>query len=191
MKHRLVSAFFAIALQAGCASLPQPGLPERDKIGEFAIEARFALRASMPGQAPQSAGGRLSWEHRTGGDLLLISNPLGFGLASITTTPTLSRLESADGQIRESPDPDALIEEVTGQRLPVSHLPAWLLGRAGSGAALSQDALGRPSSLRDAGWQIDYTYDDPAPGALPSRLTLNRDGEIELRLRIEEWKPAP
>jgi outer membrane lipoprotein LolB len=106
-------------------------------------------------------------------------------------TPARSRLESADGQIHESGDPDTLIEEVTGQRLPIRRLPAWLLGRAAPGAPLGLDALKRPSSLREAGWQIDYAYDDDTPGALPAHLTLNRNGEIELRLRIEEWKEAP
>ena len=43
----------------------------------------------------------------------------------------------------------------------------------------------------EAGWQIDYAYDDDAAAALPARLTLSRDQEIELRLRIEEWKENP
>lgn len=190
MRH-LLTSMCAGLLFAGCASLPTPSLPEREQVGNFALEARFALRAQIPGQPMQSAGGRLSWEHRGDSDRLLISNPLGYGLARIEMTPARSRLESADGQIRESGDPDALIEEVTGQRLPIRRLPAWLLGRAAPGAQIGHDPLARPSSLREAGWQIDYAYDDDAPGALPARLTLNRDGEIELRLRIEEWKEAP
>jgi len=190
MRH-LITSVSAGLLLAGCASLPTPSLPERNQVDNFALEARFALRAQVPGQPIQSAGGRLSWEHREDSDRLLISNPLGYGLARIEMTPAHSRLESADGQIRESGDPDALIEEVTGQRLPIRRLPAWLLGRAGDGAQISHDDQRRPTSLREAGWQIDYSYDDAAPGALPARLTLNRDGEIELRLRIEEWKEAP
>ena len=47
------------------------------------------------------------------------------------------------------------------------------------------------TQLREAGWQIDYAYDDDAAAALPARLTLSRDQEIELRLRIEEWKESP
>ena len=34
-------------------------------------------------------------------------------------------------------------------------------------------------------------YADETPDALPDRVTLRRDGEIELRLRIEAWNTAP
>ena len=43
----------------------------------------------------------------------------------------------------------------------------------------------------EAGWQVDYAYADDTPDALPERVTLRRADEIELRLRIEEWKTAP
>lgn len=179
------------SLLAGCASLPPAVLPPREQIRDFALEARFALRVTLPDQAPQSSGGRLSWEHKNGSDRLLISNPLGYGVAEIETTSAWSRLRTADGKISESPDPDSLIEEVTGQRLPVSRLPAWLLGRASRSAQISTDGYNRPVRLVEAGWQVDYAYDDETPSALPARLTLSREGEIELRLRIEEWKDKP
>jgi outer membrane lipoprotein LolB len=83
------------------------------------------------------------------------------------------------------------MEEVTGQRLPVTRMPAWLLGRSGGAAQIVNDERNRPSRLREAGWQVDYGYEDEAGSALPTRVTLSRDGEIELRLRIEEWKDNP
>lgn len=185
------AVLLAGSLLAGCASVPPGALPAREQIGDFALEARFALRVTLPDQAAQSSGGRLSWEHRNGGDRVLLSSPLGYGLAEIDTTPTLSRLRMADGETRESPDADSLMEEVTGQRLPMTRLPAWLLGRSAGTAQISKDDHNRPARLREAGWQIDYAYDDETPSALPARLTLSRDGEIELRLRIEEWKENP
>lgn len=191
MSARLCAALAGGLLLAGCAATPLAPLPERHLVDEFALEARFALRVSLPAQAPQSAGGRLSWEHRRSGDRILIANPLGVGLAEIETAPGRSRLQTADGKRSESPDADDLIEEVTGQRLPISRLPDWLLGRSADAAALRRDPQGRPTSLDEAGWQIEYTYDDDLPGTLPSRLTLNRQREIELRLRIEEWKQTP
>lgn len=191
MRLSVAPLWLAAGLLASCASAPPTALPSRDAVRDFALEARFALRVSAPGEAAQSSGGRLSWEHRLSGDRILISSPLGYGLAEIDITPTLSRLQTADGKTRESDDPDALMEEVTGQRLPVSQLPAWLLGRSGGNALITSDDHRRPSSLREAGWHIDYFYDEAGPDALPSRLTLSRESEIELRLRIEEWKEAP
>lgn len=179
------------SLLAGCASTSPVKLSHRDNIGDFTLEGRFALRISTPGQAVQNSGGRLTWTHQNRGDRILLSSPLGYGLAEIETTPEISRLRTAEGKTRESIDPDALIEDVTGQRLPVSHLPAWLLGRSGGRAQIEADVLGRPVRLTEDGWQVDYSFEDNSPSALPARLTLSRDGEIELRLRIEEWKETP
>ncbi len=181
----------ALGLLAGCATLPPPTLPTRDAMRDFVLESRFALRATPPGQAAQSSGGRLTWSHRDRHDRILLANPLGYGVAEIDSAPDGARLRTADGQEHTSPDPDALIEAVTGLRLPVARLPAWLLGRSGGNARILSDAQGRPGQLHEAGWRIDYVYDDGRPDALPARLTISRPGEIELKLRIEEWKEHP
>ncbi|UCV28057.1 lipoprotein insertase outer membrane protein LolB [Ferribacterium limneticum] len=188
---RCFSLLLAASLLAGCASRPPALLLHRDKIRDFSLEGRFALRVTMPGQAPQNSGGRLTWTHQNRSDRVLLSSPLGYGLAEIETTPELSQLRTAEGKQRESTDPDALIEEVTGQRLPVTRMPAWLLGRSGGTAQISPDPAGRPGRLIEDGWQVDYAYDDEASSALPSRLNISRNGEIELKLRIEEWKERP
>ena len=186
----LAAALLACSVLAGCANTPH-GLPApRDQVRDFTLDARFALRVSLPERPAESSGGRLAWEHRNGNDRILVSNPLGVGLAEIETSPTLSRLHTADGQTRESADADALMEEITGQPLPIRQLPDWLLGRAKRPGNLKNDGNGRPLHLAEAGWQINYAYDDDARDALPSGVTLRRTSEIELRLRIEEWKTA-
>lgn len=187
----LVASLLIASLLSACASVPPGTMPARDQVGDFALEARFVLRVSLPEQAAQSSGGRLSWTHKNGDNRILLSSPLGYGLAEIETAAGRSLLRTADGKTLESADSDALMEEVTGQRLPISRLPAWLLGRASNTAQIDKDEQQRPTQLREAGWQIDYAYDDDAAAALPSRLTLSRDQEIELRLRIEEWKENP
>ena len=185
-----IGALLACGLLVACASAP-PGLQvPRDEISNFALEARFALRVSLPDEPPESSGGRLEWEHGNGNDRILISSPLGVGVAEIDVGPARGRLRTADGQLRESADADALMEEVTGQRLPVRQLPGWLLGRGGAVANVSSDRAGRPARLVDAGWQIDFSYPDDNPGALPTLVSLRRGNEIEIRLRIEEWRVA-
>jgi outer membrane lipoprotein LolB len=180
-----------VGVLTGCASLPPPSLPAREEIRDFSLDARFALRATLPGQASQSSGGRMTWTHRAAGEQILLANPLGYGLAELEATRERSRLRTADGKESESSDPDALIEELTGLRLPVARLPAWLTGRADGDAEIEIDAVGRPARLHEAGWQIDYSYDDNRPGALPARLHISLPGEIDLKLRIEEWRALP
>ena len=181
----------AASLLAACSTIPGRPLPARQQVGDFALEARFALRINTPGEAVQSSGGRLSWQQKNGRSRLLLSNPLGFGIAEIDSTPGHATLRTANGETRASDNPDQLLEEVTGQRLPVSRLPDWLLGRASNPDQIQRDSLGRPQQLLADGWQVDYSYDNEAADALPSVLKLKHNSEIELRLRIEEWKEAP
>lgn len=179
------------ALLAGCASAPLTTTLERDAVQGFDMSGRFSLRIEAGEQPAQSASGRLDWTYRPPVSQLLIANPLGHAVAELNIAPVLSRLQLADGSIHESDDPEALIATVTGRRLPLTRLPDWLLGRGNETARRLNDPLGRPRQLHEAGWQIDYDYDEERPGAPPARLTVRRSGDLELRLRIEEWKASP
>jgi outer membrane lipoprotein LolB len=185
---RLISLLTASLLLAACATVPSGPLPARDTVANFSLDARFALRLTPPGAAAQSSSGRLSWQHGSDGEHILIANPLGVGVAEIDSTPSLSRLRTGNNEVRESSDPDELVESVTGQRLPIARLPAWLLGRSSGNAKISRDLQGRPQELHDAPWQVAYFYDDESPDALPARLEIRRGDDLELRLRIEEWR---
>ncbi|TXI77768.1 MAG: outer membrane lipoprotein LolB [Dechloromonas sp.] len=183
--------FALAALLAGCASAPLTTTLERDAVQGFEMSGRFSLRVEAGNQPAQSASGRLEWTHRPPVSQLLIANPLGHAVAELDIAPDRSRLRLADGSQRESNDPEELIATVTGRRLPLTRLPDWLLGRGDGTAQRLNDPLGRPLQLREAGWQIDYDYDEARPGAPPARLTVRRSGDLELRLRIEEWKASP
>lgn len=178
------------SLLAGCAQIPAPPLAARAAVGNFAVDARFALKITHPDGRIENSGGRLSWTHENRMDRMLLANPLGIGLAEIESAPGHASLRTGDGKNYSAAEPDQLLAEVTGQPLPVSHLPAWLLGRPHGAGTVEHDAWSRPSRLREAGWQIDYLYADDAPDALPTRLTAIGDN-IELRLRIENWKTTP
>lgn len=192
MKRWFFLALLSLFLGACSTALHVPdGLPALPLITDFAIEARFALKIERLGESTQSGSGRLSWSHQNGLDQVFLTNPLGAGLAEITISPQISRLRSARGETREHLNPDVLLREVTGYDLPVSRLALWLLGRAGADGRLSQDAFGRPRRLLEAGWQIDYAYADESPTALPFRLDIHRDSEVQLILRIEAWREVP
>lgn len=189
MRHVLVT--LAVVLLAACSSVPDRSYQLRDPLGNFALDARFALRVLQPGKAAESSSGRLSWVERHGHSHLLIANPLGIGVAEITIQPGHAVLRMGDEADRVSSDADQLMQEVTGQRLPVSKMAGWLRGRPGGADEIQHDSAGRPQHLEVAGWRIDYHYDSDAADALPSRLTMIRPGEVELRLRIEAWSDAP
>lgn len=192
MKRRTLLLAAAVAL-AGCASAPRTGagLPPREQIRDFAIEARFALRLEAPPGPARSASGRLSWRHDRSGDVIFLANPLGQGLAEIRRGPAGATLRQSDGTVRQAADAATLLEDGTGYRLPLEHLPAWLLGRAGPDGRLERDPRGRPVALVESGWQIGFGYADDAPDALPARLILTRPETMEIRLHIESWENLP
>lgn len=191
MKSGLLAAGLAWLLVA-CASAPrlQEGLPGRQDLRDFAVEARFALKIERHGEVVQHGSGRLSWNHKNSGDAVFLANPLGTGLAEIDIGPQGARLRDARGELHQHADADVLMQQVTGYALPVSRLAFWLLGRPGVAGELQSDAQGRPQRLREGGWQIDYVYADAAAESLPVRLEINRAGEVQLILRIEEWRAA-
>lgn len=179
------------SLVAGCAFAPDRQPLSRQQISNFTLEARFSLRIRLPGEAEQSSGGRLSLTQKDSHTHLLIATPLGFGVAEINSTPGDATLRTATGETRKARDLDTLMETVTGQSLPVSRLHDWLLGRRREASKIQHDFLGRPQQLEESGWRIDYLYDTDSADALPVLLTLTRNQQIELRLRIEEWKETP
>lgn len=189
MKTLLIGLLTA-SLLGGCALAPTRPLTPRDEIGNFSVDGRFALKITHPDGQNESTGGRLNWTHENRTDRILLTNPLGIGLAEIDRTPERTRLRTGDGKTFEADDPDQLIAEVTGQPLPISYLPAWLVGRPNGGGSIERDPQGRPLSLQEAGWRIEYAYEDDNPDTTPTRLTAFGEG-LELRLRIETWKATP
>lgn len=184
--------YLAVSLVlAACASQPTLGSrqPARDELQRFEMSARFALRTERPNEAAQNASGRLLWRHDGKGEQILVSTPLGQGIAEITVGSAGAQLRTSNGQIRRAADASNLLASVTGYSLPLAELPAWLLGHPSPAGTVSRDDKGRPLRLKDSGWRIEYDYIDDSAAAAPSRLIIQRDSELELRLRVEDWQP--
>ena len=175
-------AGLCLALLAACATTPAP-LP---KGVSFELTGRFAVRS-----AQEAASGRLFWQHGPGFDDLMISTPLGQGVAEITRRAERYTLTTADSRRVIASDPEALTEQTLGWRLPLAGLPDWVRGQAYPGAEseVRYGANARPQLIRQLGWSIEFlAYDDQA--GLPSRLRLTRDG-LDIRLTIDSWATAP
>lgn len=177
----LLIAAVATALLGACASVPAPV----SRAGEFAVVGRVAVR-----YGDESASGRVTWRHSDADDDLLISTPLGQGIAEITRREGVYTLVAADRQRFTASDPERLTEQALGYALPLDGLPDWLRGRAQPGVPAESRFDGqRLAELRQQGWTIEYlAYEDD--GRLPIRLRLTR-GALDIRLAIEEWQVAP
>jgi outer membrane lipoprotein LolB len=146
------------------------------------MSGRIAVR-----HRDEATSGNLAWRHSAARDELLISSPLGQGIARLLRDSGAATLITSDGIEHRAPDAAALTERVLGFRLPLAGLADWVQGRAAAGAFLPRyDERGRLAALEQDGWTIEYLeYRDDGPR--PARLRLSYPG-LELRLAIAEWK---
>ena len=187
---RAVALVICAFVMTACAIAPssRPGdLPARSTLDAFSLEGRFSLR-----NEDTSYSGRLSWRHDRGGDEVLLSSPLGQGIAEIVSGADGARLTANDGQIYSAADAETLTRDVLGYPLPLAQMSDWVRGRLRDAEESSFDELGRPFKLRVAMWRIEYGYENDDAGAVPNRIFAERvGGGLELRLRIDEWTRLP
>lgn len=174
---RALAALSWVAFLAGCAQLP-PLAPGSGTAGGFEMAGRVAVRYGQ-----ESATARVQWRHSDASDDLLITNPLGQGVARIVRDDGQVRLETSDGRTFRAPDAESLTEQVLGWRLPLQGLPDWMRARprAGAPAEVQPGEGAKPFSLRQDGWQVEY---EEYAGNRPARMRLSHPG-VEIRLAVE------
>ena len=117
---------------------------------------------------------------------MLISTPLGQGLARIVREGDAVQLTTAEGKEFRAADSESLTERTLGFRLPLEGLADWVRGQpaADSPARLEKAPDGKLRSLEQRGWKVEYQEYE---GERPSLMRLTYQG-IQLRLAISEWK---
>jgi outer membrane lipoprotein LolB len=164
-------------LLAACAT---PGFLLPAKYLEFELAGRIAMK-----YRDEAASGNIAWRHGARDDELLLTSPLGQGLARLVRTGEEVTLTTQDGREFRAADAESLTEQVLGFRLPLAGLADWVLARPAPGpAVMRKDAEGRPAQIDQFGWKIEYLE---YAGKLPSRLNLTYPG-VQLRLAISGWK---
>ena len=163
------------ALEGACAVLPAPGPFPADG---FELTGRVAVRYGEEG-----VSGRVFWRHASDSDDLLITSPLGQGVARVSRSGGEARLVTGEGREYRAADAESLTERVLGWRLPLSGLPDWVQGRASPGrpAEILRDGAGRMTDLCQDDWKIEFQEYE---GDRPSRLRLSREN-LEIRLVID------
>ncbi len=178
---RSLCAAAALLLLAACAA---PGFlfPAADT--EFELAGRIAVR-----YRDDAGSGNIAWRHGARSDEMLLTSPLGQGIARIVRKGDQVALMTQAGLEFRAADAESLTEKVLGFRLPLLGLADWVRGRPApepAPAPLRQltDAAGRLTEFEQAGWRIEYLEYE---GARPSRLRLTYPG-LELRLAVSTWK---
>ena len=200
MLLRHVLAFSLIALLAGCA-----GITSHEAVQGKGDASKWRINkeqlASLDGwqingkvgiRAPKDSGsGTLFWLQRQEYYDIRLSGPLGRGAARLTGRPGAVSLEVANQGRYDAPDPETLLKDQLGWKLPVSHLVWWVRGLPApdSKSSLTLDADSRLSNLEQDGWQIEYlSYTEQNGYWLPERMKLHGQ-DLDVTLVIKDWQP--
>ena len=183
---RLAAVLVLALALGGCVSTPPVSHTEiRASLSDnWSLQGRIGIRTD-----DQSLSGQIKWQHRADLDVLLMTSPLGQGVARIVRDADGVTLEVPNQPPRRAPDAETLTREVLGYGLPVTGLTWWLQARPAPDRVfeVTRDASGRIAQLRQDGWVIDYLqYADDAP-ARPRKLVVAREG-LEIRLVADTWQ---
>jgi outer membrane lipoprotein LolB len=175
---------------AGCAPLP-PAAP-----ATVAVDRRQAEHFELTGRLSVTDGARaasmgVEWRH-SGSDEWVFLSPLGQVVARIEADAQSAALYTGSPEPVRAASAQALVGQVLGVTPPLDGVEAWVQGVPRPGARVRRlDEVGRPASVADAGWIIDYLeYLGPEPDARPRRLEATW-GEARLKLVIDQWSTAP
>lgn len=140
----------------------------------------------------RAASGRIEWKHDSQQDDWTAYSPLGQIVARLTSAPSGAELSLANGERHRAPGADRLLPALIGVDVPLARLPGWIQAAPQAGAEVRRlDPEGRPATVIDQGWRIDYTeYTDTAAQALPRRIEISR-GDARIRLVIDRWSLLP
>ena len=138
---------------------------------------------------------RLSWLQRQGDDYEMnIKHPLTESvLAYLKSDASGVMLKGQDGKVYRDRDAEALLKRQMKVTLPLKGMKYWARGIASPdypAAKASLDEYGRPLTLIQAGWKIDYPlYEAGGSNALPEKIILNHttDG-TRIKVIAKDWQ---
>ncbi len=191
-------AFFLLLLwlfvSAGCSSLPKT--PENlDKAVLSPLQQQLAkipawkLRGKVAvNNENESWSASVRWKQLHDEYLINLIGPLGQGSARINGNDTSISLETSDGETLYSNQPQTLLEEQLGWKIPIQALRYWVVGIPQPGEARqSLNELGQASFIRQDNWNIVYEDHKLYNNNIPSRITIEQK-ESSIRLMIYQWE---
>jgi len=156
---------------------------------QWSFEGRVAIN-----NAGKGGNGRIEWQQDGTAYVVSLSAPVTRQSWRLTgdTRSGAGKLEGLAGGPRHGEDAEFLLLQATGWDIPVNALAGWVRGLQAESFLVDERSFsteGRVQTLRQAGWQIDYTqWTDAQDGRpeLPSRIEARR-GQAAVRLLVDRW----
>ncbi len=194
---RWILPISVLLLIAGCATQPPVSEPVSDAVWlmhrarlaaltDWQVRGRVAVRTEDEGW-----NAHFDWYQQGPEYRIRLRGPFGQGAVELHGDGRGVWLKRADQDPVFALDPEALLEQQTGWRLPVAGLGAWLRGLPVEGnedGDYQWDAQGRLLQLTQNGWLIQYgRYREEAGLQLPDKLKLERNS-VKVRFVIDSWQ---
>jgi outer membrane lipoprotein LolB len=175
VRSSICGALAVLVLQA-CTSMSLPSI----KSQVFAVQGRFSVQ-----YGEESLSGLLNWQAAPDSDEILLSSPLGQGLASITRDAGGVALMRPGQEIITAENAEQLTEATLGFRLPLEGLRFWMQGKPDPARAsrIKNSETGELEQISQDGWTIDYLqYRE----SRPRKINVKRE-DLQIRLVVDEW----
>ena len=203
-------ALLAVLALAGCTTVggsraPAPGIVEQvapeaqareearvaaiEAVAEWSFQGRVAVSRGRDG-----GSGRIDWTQQARDYQVQLSAPVTRQSWRLSGDASGGgRIDGLEGGPRAGADAHLVLLEATGWSVPVNQLPDWVRGLAagnsGRPAQLARDAEGRPRSLLQDGWKVEFLEwlpEEQGRPALPRRIEAV-NGDARVRLVIDSW----
>lgn len=147
------------------------------------------IRGSMGiKQAQQNQIVNVGWQQQGSNYHITLSGPLSLGRVTIDGSPQQVALRKSTEQVYTAKNPETLIAEQTGLRIPISNLYYWVRGIPAPGTHKATfDSANRITSLSQNGWQVNYLSYQNVQGIDLPRLIQFSQGDTAVRLAITRW----
>jgi len=148
------------------------------------IDGRISLRFEE-----EAWHATLLWQQIDQAYHIRLFGPFGAGAIELNGSPQ-SVVLTQDGQQQYSQDPEQLLSQQVGYRVPINGLRYWAVGQQipDKSAKIEFDEFGRLAQLEQDGWKIRYrAYVDMGGYTLPSKIFMDNKG-LDVRLVIDRWQ---
>lgn len=154
------------------------------------LKSKVALRFR-----DENASFGLNWAQKAVQQYVMqITNPVTGGLvAKLSRDRSGVSLLADDGKTYRDSDEERLLQRQAGIGLPLKGMQYWVRGLTSpiyKTDMLTLDSLGRPQSISQAGWNINYSrYLSNKANAMPSKVVITRTKDnVYLKMIAKQWQ---
>ena len=131
----------------------------------------------------------INWRQQGEAYRIMLIAPLGQGSMKLEGDQYVVTLQPHDGEAVQHTDPEALLAQQLGWKVPVPSLRYWVLGLPAPGPhSIEVNGHGLLNTLQQGGWAIEFRdYHERHGLLLPGRIFANNH-QAKVRLVIGNWQ---